>query len=215
MTLLKMNFGDPVPSWNSSTLDGATNTTLIADMLDDTGSTTGISLRAIVGGSVNINESRGSGDIYDWPDDVWDGVSFRSNSDLEYEIYNLSAYIGQTYTLKTAHFSNSVRDNDVTVDGTTLQYNSTAWPPAPLLEFTGTITSDSLFIDVTNSPSSPSTTRYLTGFTLELASATGPSIDDIDGDNEVRAGQQNVVITGTNIENATSVTLGGQNMPIV
>ncbi len=44
---------------------------------------------------------------------------------------------------------------------------------------------------------------------------TGPSIDDIDGDNEVRAGQQNVVITGTDIENATSVTLGGQNLPIV
>ena len=214
MTLVKMNFGDPVSGWNSSTLNGPTNTTIIADMLDDTGSTTGISLRAVVGGSVNINESRGSGEIYDWPDAVWDGVSFRS-ADLGYEIYNLSAYIGQTYTLKTAHFSNSVRDNDVTVDGTTLQYNSTAWPPAPLLEFTGTITGDSLFIDVTNAPSSPSTTRYLTGFTLELASATGPSIDNIDGDNEVRAGQQNVVITGTNIENATSVVLGGEALTIV
>ena len=50
---------------------------------------------------------------------------------------------------------------------------------------------------------------------IKVKSSTGPSIDDIDGDNEVRAGQQNVVITGTNIENATSVTLGGQNLPIV
>jgi len=46
-------------------------------------------------------------------------------------------------------------------------------------------------------------------------SSTGPSIDDIDGDNEVRAGQQSVVITGTNIENATSVTLGGEPLTIV
>jgi len=52
-------------------------------------------------------------------------------------------------------------------------------------------------------------------FSPSVNNSTGPSIDDIDGDNEVRAGQQNVVITGTNIENATSVTLGGQNMPIV
>ncbi len=44
---------------------------------------------------------------------------------------------------------------------------------------------------------------------------TGPSIDNIDGDNEVIAGQQNVVITGTNIENATSATLGGEALTIV
>ena len=44
---------------------------------------------------------------------------------------------------------------------------------------------------------------------------TGPSIDNIDGDNEVSAGQQNVVITGTNIENATSATLGGAALTIV
>lgn len=42
-----------------------------------------------------------------------------------------------------------------------------------------------------------------------------PIIDNIDGDNEVRAGQQNVVITGTDIENATSVTLGGESLTIV
>ncbi len=74
------------------------------------------------------------------------------------------------------------------------------------------LTTQREFVDLVTS------NKYGTGFAIafvDSASSTGPSIDNIDGDNEVRAGQQNVVITGSNIENATSVTLGGEALTIV
>jgi len=99
-------------------------------------------------------------------------------------------------------FDTSARGTEVnTTSSTTVAYYESV--------VAGTVAADS--VDFTSN-------KRAIGVNIVLEPAGGssaPSIDNIDGDNEVRAGQQNVVITGTNIENATSVTLGGETLTIV
>ena len=82
-----------------------------------------------------------------------------------------------------------------------------------------TFTSTTMLVEIGSTSSSGNATKLAWVSATSVGGGgggnTAPVIDNIDGDNEVRAGQQNVVITGTNIENATSATLGGEPLTIV
>ena len=174
---INFNFGAAVTNWNKYNTGTSTPSgTIFADLLDDAGATTGITLSGAGAYSFSAGD-RATGVFHGLPEAFWDDVAFESGASMQYTLSGLTPYIGQTYTLTTAHFSNSARDNDVTVDGTTLQYNSVAGdPPAPL-EFTGTISGDTLVIDI--ALVSGTTVSYFQGFTLDIAAAT-PTVTDVD-----------------------------------
>ena len=168
--LVKFTFGSSVATWNNYTGANVPSGTIIADLDDDGGSATGIGLSAPIDAYSFSGSDRVAADFHTWPEAVWDGLAFESGGDMIFRLFGLAAYSGQSYTLKTAHFSNSARDNDVTVGGTTLQYNSVSGnPPAPL-EFTGTVSGDTLDIEIGRV--SGTTVAYFTAFTLELTAPT-------------------------------------------
>lgn len=174
--LIQVSYENAISGWN---VGNASNGLTIADMLDDAGGSSGIALRT--NGSYSYSGSdRTTADAHGIPEAAWDGVMFASGADMQIQFEGLSAYSGQNYTLRTAHFSNSARDNDVTFNGQTLQYNSiaSATPPVPL-EFTGTLDgTDILALDIAQA--SGTTTTYLNFFTLEIVAAVAnPGIREL------------------------------------
>lgn len=60
-----------------------------------------------------------------------------------------------------------------------------------------------------------SVTSAVWGFAIKADPLADVQITDIDGDNQVEAGQENVVITGTNFGTVSAVTLGGEALILV
>jgi len=199
--IVQANFGPAIAGWNNKETGANDNTTQFADLLDDTGAATGIAHYANLGGSYSGGD-RATGAFHGLPELFWDGLVFDSGPQ-QHTLSGLTPYVGQTYTLTTAHFSNSARDNDVTVDGTTLQYNSIAGnPPAPL-EFTGTISGDTLVIDI--ALVAGTTTTYFQGFTLDIAAAT-PTVTDVDA--MAHGSSSNITVSNF----ATAATTGNSTL---
>lgn len=197
--LIQMNFGPPITDWNNYA-DGPSIRTLFSDLLDSSGNSTGIAMRSDLGGSYTASD-RADGDYHGLPEAFWDNLAFRSSGGMQFTFSGLTPYIGQDYSMTTAHFSNSARDNDVTFDGATQQYNSVTGNPVVPLTFTGTVSSDTLVLNI--DLVSGTTTTYFQGFTLDIG-ASLPAITNIDGDDNVYRGQTPVTINTTNFPSSVT-----------
>ena len=142
---------------------------------------------------------------------------FAGSTEPHIKLTNLPANTPITFSAVGIKNGNAyaVRDTEFTVNGNNYIYDNTgvALAQTPPVSFTeNSDSSGDLLIELTATDTP--TYGFLNALTLEYSTVTGPSIDNIDGDNEVRAGQQNVVITGTDLGAATAATLGNENLTI-
>jgi hypothetical protein len=221
MTKIYVNFrkGASTTSgvWDTNNYDFSTGFGVVSsDLLDEAATPTGASFEI---GSNAFTQGLGSpttatADSGDFTDKVFDYAwYFAVATPPELLFSGLPANTSFTFTFASMQ-PNVARTTTASIGGVSETYAPSGDPanPNPPLTIAGTTDAQG---DFSVQLSAASVFGYLDGFIIEYAEAAGPSIDNIDGDNEVRAGQQNVVITGTAIENATSVTLGGETLTIV
>ena len=170
--LVQLNFGRAATGWNIRETTANPSDVIFSDLLDSTGTVSGISLTSIASAHLSLG-SRAAGDFNGWPDVVWDSLANDNGAVVQLRLAGLSAYSGQSYIVKAAAYGNDTNVTDITVGASTLTYTSAATtPPAPL-EFTGTIGSDTLDLTFDGNGGY----AYVNGFTIELTAApSGPTL---------------------------------------
>ena len=149
---------------------------IVPDLLDDTGTTTGISLTAVNGvtGAISSTTVATSG-AGGWPEEVFEGAWYFGASGETHQLGGLTN--GDSYTIEAAgHASNAARDTNFTVGSTTL-YDSagTGVPNAPI-SFSGTVSGTTLDIDM----AVVSTFGYVNGYKITITpAASGPTTSNI------------------------------------
>jgi hypothetical protein len=230
MTKIYVNFGGTTSGNSDATGPWLANNDIFgigavglvkADLLDNTDSATGVSLYidndplTPTGVTNNVVDGVVLGD---WTkEEIERYNSFDAAASPSLRLTGLPANTAITFETMAYQKGQASRDTAFTVNGVTETYDNDApdtAPNPPIVISSTTSSSGELVVDLV------ATSIYgrITGFIIEYASVvepTGPSITNIDGDNAVQIGQNNVVITGTNIASATSVTISGKSLPIV
>jgi len=192
---------------------------IVPDLLDDTGTTTGISLTAVNGvtGAISSTTVATSG-AGGWPEEVFEGAWYFGASGETHQLGGLTN--GDSYTIEAAgHASNAARDTNFTIGSTTLYDNAGTGIPAAPISFSGTVSGTTLDIDLAR----VNTFGYVNGYKIIITpAAAGPTITGPASTTEqaatVQAGTlQNTItvqslISGTfriaqTIDSATATTL--------
>lgn len=191
---------NPAGNWN--TFSGATTTgTKVASLIDSAGVATGISLTL---GTAMGGETSAAGwttaEHHGWPQEVWDTCWFSNTNGEPLLLAGFNA--GQTGTIKLAGFNPGQpgRDTNFHVNGgaNSLYDNLSAEPPTAPVEIAFTADASG---NVTFGANLVSSFWYFTGAEINYtAAAPGPSITDVDTDNDVTAGQTGVIVAGTAFE---------------
>ncbi len=198
MTTIYINLGAttntaPAP-WDDNYGDNTDPTTvgvIIADLLDDVGSLTGIgwentiAYTAVAGGSGTATAGAGG-----WPEQVFDIAWYGDGAGKLTGLTN-----GDSYTIEVAgHNGNGARDTDFTVDGTTTLYDASATSiPNPPISFSGTISGTELAF----SQALVSAFAYVNGYKIIITpAATGPSITTIAPDPAITGAELTTTGTG-------------------
>lgn len=217
MTIVNINFdkagSSAITGWNS--LYGGTASNVALN--DDQGSSSGLTLTKTGGTTSDFNNAGYADTAVDGiPVAVWDSFWFFSDvvADPVFTISGFSA--NEAVTLKIAGFKgNQAWSTSFDVNGSSQTYVCTGGaipqtPPTPLTFNTTANGSGQIVVTATEL----SSYGYITFITLEYG-ATTYTITDIDGDNDVQAGQTGAIITTVGIlANSTTqaVTLG--NSPL-
>lgn len=151
--------------------------TIIADLLNSRGQTTGVLLRNQGGGTLSIGD-RTSGPHHGYPEPFYDGVLFRS-APIHHAIQNLGPWNGLPYLFETSCYGdNALRDVDVTFDSASVfpapvteRYLGTVTTPNPPVQFTGLVASAEILVDFV-SPTADIV--YENGFKLVLGHRVNP-----------------------------------------
>ncbi len=212
MTTVNINFADASvsndPAWNDVNSDPTATGQVVADLNDDGGSATGLSLEitAVFSGQSGWAGGAGtSGDPHGWINAVWDDYWY-TNTTATLKISGFAA--SQTGTIDLAgHPAQAARDTDYTVTGDTVtRYDASGDGPNPTapvqLNFTANASGE-VFIDV----DVVSSFAYISGAVLNYTAGSNPEITNVDTDNTILDGQGALEINGTDLGNIDGVNL--------
>lgn len=206
MTKVYVNFEDnafgwPGNPWDYNTFHGAgtydTIGVLKADLLDDTGATTGWGLEVTdvfgsAGGS-GVTANVGAGG---WPEEVFDISWLTENGGTgALKITGLPA--SQSYTIElSGHNPSTGRHTQFTVEGTSTDYTSSADPDnvtAPVV-FSGTVPGDGIIEISATKAATGAFYGYINGLTIEVT-ASGLTLDSTPTDVNSQTQESSVVST--------------------
>ena len=210
MTVIKCTFAQSVQAitgWNQFIAPTVTGV-LSSDLLDDTDTSTGVSLTLNTAFTAALYSSNiSSSVIWGWEEEVWDTFWYSNVNGPKLSFGGLTP--GDSFTLYIAGATRSAGRNttyDATNSDGPITYfaSTTATPTEPVL-LTGVVPAGGV-VDI--SMTLASVYLYLTGFVLTVtpAAATDPTITDIDTDEDIYPGQTTVALTGTDL-GATAGTI--------
>lgn len=221
MTIIYAKYTDPgllTADWNNVTSFSGTGQKTVSyngsnytTLRDSAGADSGVSLYF----DAAFTEDTGSGLWADtspnaWPVDLYEWAYY-SNGTPQMRLTGLP--VGATFTLKLAgHSNNAGRDTNFTSldagNSPQLYDNLASTTPTAPVSLTGTVPANG---EVRFSGALVSTFWYINGFELEfVGGASGPTITDVDTDNDVTAGQTGVIVTCTGAgaaQGAGSITI--------
>lgn len=148
---------------------------LVADLVDSANQATGYGLEIVTAFAANSNSDWADTDVGDWQEAVFDDVWYTTNGgSSSFKFTGLPA--GADYTLELAGHNGNSRDTDFTVEGTTLEYNTsdTATPTAPV-SFSGTVDPDGeIVVSLERSAADGQFYGYVNGGKLSITESVAP-----------------------------------------
>lgn len=192
--------------------------TLSSDLLDDDNVSTGYTLsviNAFTAASGGVSTA-GAG-VGSFPNEVLDTYWYTGAAESPSKIRIGNLTDGDNYTIEAIGHQGTTadRDTDFTVNGTTSRYdNSGTATPNSTISFSGTVSGTTLDIDM----ALVSVFGYVNGYKITITPPPSRSITNIDGDNNVKAGQTNVTVTTVGMDASPTIstaTLGGESLTVV
>lgn len=206
MTIINVNLSNAAANpalpanWNHSNVNPTTNQQIFADLIDNTGASTGISLHITSpfgGGSSSL--SWADGDYHGLPRAYWCSAWYGTSGTLQLQGFNP----GQSGTLVIAGHANNTRDTRFRLNGGTGTVYDGVVGPSPTSPLSLAFTADgsgnlSILCEVI------SVFGYVNGFSIDYAPTSSVTITDID---DVYSGQSGTLTISDVDYVATSLDL--------